>query len=52
MAQCRCGPDEAFDLLRRASKNANVKVNVLAKRIVTEVFEARPCPVRRQGQAA
>ena len=34
MAQHRCGPDEAFDLLRRASQRANVKVSVLAAKIV------------------
>ena len=37
MAQHRCGPDEAFDLLRRASQRANVKVSVLAARIVVQV---------------
>jgi hypothetical protein len=37
MAQQRCGPDEAFDLLRRASQRANVKVHVLAARIVEKV---------------
>jgi hypothetical protein len=34
IAQQRCEPDEAFDLLRRASQRANVKVNVLAAQIV------------------
>ena len=33
MAQQGCGPDEAFDLLRRASQRANVKVRVLAAQI-------------------
>lgn len=37
MAQQRCGPDEAFDLLRRASQRANVKVSDLAARIVEQV---------------
>jgi ANTAR domain len=37
MAQHRCGPDEAFDLLRRASQSANVKVSVLAARIVEQI---------------
>jgi AmiR/NasT family two-component response regulator len=37
MAQHRCGPDEAFDLLRRASQRANVKVSVLAKQIVEQI---------------
>jgi ANTAR domain-containing protein len=34
MAQQRCGPEEAFDLLRRASQRANIKVRVLAAQIV------------------
>ncbi|HEY1320742.1 MAG TPA: ANTAR domain-containing protein, partial [Streptosporangiaceae bacterium] len=37
MAQHRCGPDEAFDLLRRASQRANLKVHVLAAQIVAQV---------------
>jgi hypothetical protein len=37
MAQQRCGPDEAFELLRRASQRANVKVHVLAAQIVAHV---------------
>ncbi len=37
MAQNRCGPEEAFDLLRRASQRANIKVSVLAERIVQQV---------------
>ena len=37
MAQHRCGPDEAFDLLRRASQRANVKVSVLAAQIVEQI---------------
>jgi hypothetical protein len=36
MAQQRCGPEEAFDLLRRASQRANIKVHVLAARIVEQ----------------
>jgi hypothetical protein len=36
MAQRRCGPEDAFDLLRRASQRANVKVSVLAERIVEQ----------------
>ena len=42
MAQHRCGPDEAFDLLRRASQRANVKVSVLAARMVEQVAAAEP----------
>lgn len=37
MAEQRCGPDEAFDLLRRASQRANIKVSVLAAQIVEQV---------------
>ncbi len=37
MAQHRCGPEEAFDLLRRASQRANVRVSVLAARIVEQI---------------
>jgi len=37
MAQHRCGPDAAFDLLRRASQRTNVKVHVLAAQIVAQV---------------
>ena len=37
MAQQGCGPDEAFDLLRRASQRTNVKVRDLAAQIVDHV---------------
>ena len=53
MAQQRCGPEEAFDLLRRASQRANVKVHVLAAQIVAHVASppaetsARPTPAHR-----
>lgn len=42
MAQQRCGPDEAFDLLRRVSQRANVKVSVLAARLVEHVATPGP----------
>jgi len=42
MDQNRCGPDEAFDLLRRASQRANVKVSVLAARMVEQVAAPEP----------
>ena len=42
MAQNRCGPDEAYELLRRASQRANVKVSVLAARIVEQVAAQEP----------
>ena len=46
MAQYRCRPEEAFDLLRRASQRANVKVSVLAAQIVEQVAAPGP-PARR-----
>lgn len=36
MGQQRCGPEEAFGLLVRASQRANVKLNVLAAQIVQQ----------------
>src|SRR5215831_8041128 len=42
MAQYRCRPEEAFDLLRRASQRANVKVNVLAAQIVEQIASPEP----------
>jgi hypothetical protein len=53
MAQQGCGPEEAFDLLRRASQRANIKVSVLAAQLVEQVtsrpvgngaLPARPLP--------
>src|SRR5215467_7301339 len=46
MAQQSCGPDEAFDLLRRASQRFNVPVRVLAARLVHGV--QRPGPQAAQ----
>jgi len=34
MAQTGCGPEQAFDMLRRASQRSNVKVRDLASEIV------------------
>jgi hypothetical protein len=51
MAQHRCGPDEAFELLRLASQRANVKVHVLAEQMVAQfgsqepVSDAEPRPL-------
>src|SRR5262250_1100737 len=42
MAQQSCGPDEAFDLLRRASQRFNVPVRVLAARLVHGVQRLGP----------
>ena len=48
MAQQGCGPEEAFDLLRRASQRANVRVHVLAAQIVDRV--ASPPPAQTTPQ--
>jgi GAF domain-containing protein len=37
MAQNRCSADEAFDVLRRASQNRNVKINKLAAEMIHNV---------------
>lgn len=55
MAQYRCRPEEAFDLLRRASQRANVKVSVLAAQIVEQIAEpgiqvSAPAGGSRDGQ--
>jgi ANTAR domain len=42
MAQHHCGPEEAFGLLSRASQHANVKVRVLAERLVQQVTSRPP----------
>jgi two-component system, response regulator / RNA-binding antiterminator len=42
MAQQGCGPDEAFDLLRRASQRFNVPVRALAARLVHGVQHPAP----------
>jgi len=42
MAQHSCGPDEAFDLLRRASQQFNVPVRVLAARLTHNVQPPGP----------
>jgi len=47
MAQYRCRPEEAFDLLRRASQRANVKVSVLAEQIVEQIASPGPPPAER-----
>ncbi len=47
MAQYRCRPEEAFDLLRRASQRANVKINVLAAQIVEQIASPEPRPAGR-----
>jgi hypothetical protein len=42
MAQYRCQPDEAFELLRRASQRANIKVSDLAVQIVEQITSPEP----------
>ena len=44
MSQQRCDADAAFDLLRRASQNRNVKLRELAAEIVTAVSGRSPEP--------
>ena len=47
MAQYRCRPEEAFEILRRASQSANVKISVLAARIVDQVSAPESPPAER-----
>jgi len=42
MAQSGCGPEEAFDMLRRASQRSNVKVSELAAKIVERTSRGDP----------
>src|SRR5215471_15323141 len=51
MAQYRCLPDEAFELLRRASQRANIKVSVLAAQIVEQVASPTPDGSAEQPRA-
>ena len=37
MAQFRCGPDEAFEILCGMSQHANVKLRIVAERMVEQV---------------
>ena len=46
MAQHGCGPEEAFDLLRRGSQRFNVPVRVLAARLVHRVQPLGPQAVQ------
>jgi AmiR/NasT family two-component response regulator len=52
MAQQRCGPQEAFDLLRRECQRANIEVRVLAAQIVEEVASPTPATDARPVQLA
>ena len=51
MAQRQCGPQDAFDLLRRASQRANIKVSVLAERIVEQAAARDSRPGREPSTA-
>jgi AmiR/NasT family two-component response regulator len=44
MAQNRCSADEAFDILRRASQNRNLKINRLASDMIRTVTGSEPDP--------
>jgi ANTAR domain len=56
MAQTGCGPDEAFDLLRKASQRGNIPVRELSAGLVRQAAEVRlagdpgpgPAPARRR----
>jgi hypothetical protein len=41
MAQQGCLPEEAFDLLRRASERADIRVHVLAAQVVEHLASSR-----------
>ena len=36
MARFECGPEMAFELLRGASQDANVKIHVVAERLIEQ----------------
>lgn len=42
MARNGCSAEEAFNLLRRASQRGNVKVHVLAERLIEKVTSGQP----------
>ena len=44
MAQTGCGPEEAFDLLRKASQRGNVPVRELALAVVARAGDGDPGP--------
>ena len=51
MAQSRCTPGEAFDILRRASQRANLPVRELAAQIVAKTAAPAPSADREPGAA-
>jgi AmiR/NasT family two-component response regulator len=46
MARGGCGPEEAFDILRRASQRSNVPVRELAEEIVAQAASGAHRPIR------
>src|SRR5215467_13907969 len=42
MAQCRCEPEEAFAILCGMSQHANVKLRILAVRVIQQVSSLAP----------
>jgi hypothetical protein len=51
MAQSRCTPGEAFDLLRQASQRANLPVRELADQLVAKTSAPAPSTDRKPGAA-
>jgi hypothetical protein len=51
MAQSRCAPGEAFDLLRRASQRTNVPVRELAAQMVAQAAAPAPSADANSGAA-
>jgi AmiR/NasT family two-component response regulator len=49
IAESGCSPEEAFDVLRRASQRTNVKVRDLAAHIVADAQTRRPIQGVRSG---
>lgn len=52
MAQSGCGPDAAFDVLRRASQRSNVPVRELAAQIVARTADDSPAGSRLRHLAS
>jgi hypothetical protein len=50
MAQTGCSPEEAFDLLRKASQRSNVPVRELAQAVVTRAGDGSPGLFPDQGR--
>ena len=50
MAQTGCGPDEAFELLRKASQRGNVPIRELSAGIVRQAAGRGPAPAPGQSR--